>query len=99
MPANYYSANVQYVGSTAAPTNLPLVKRITAVKYFPGTNSSAAILSGSGNSTGNQLWFENAVSGANIVDLLSIYSPNGVTVSLGGGAQILIYGTVSPGSV
>jgi hypothetical protein len=98
----YQSANVTVVNS-AGVTNLPGVKRITAVKYFatyPASSaniaSSAAILAGAGGSTGNQIWFENQTSGA-VVDLLTIYDTDGVTVSLGGTAVLFIYGTISRG--
>lgn len=95
--ANYKSNNVQVVTSTAAPVTLPLTKRITAIKYFGGVNSSAAILAGV-STTGNQIWFENKTGVAtNVTDLLSIYDSDGVTVSLGGGAVLFIYDTISRG--
>lgn len=101
MAANYNSSNVQVVTSTAGPVNLPLMKRITAIKYFATYTSSAgpssaAILANSGNSTGNQIWFENQATG-HVTDLLSIYDPDGITVSLGGGAALFIYSTISRG--
>lgn len=104
-PANYFSSSVQFVSSTAAPVVLPLMKWITGIKYFPGSsagyvgvNSSAAILSGAGSSTGMQLWLENSQGPGHVTDMLSIYDPDGVTVSLGGGATVFIYGRVSRGS-
>lgn len=97
---NYYnSGNVWVISSTAGPVSIPVLKRITAIKYFAGVNSSAALLAGSGSSTGAQLWFENSTGtgGTHVTDLLSIYDSDGFTVSLGGGAFIFIYATISRG--
>lgn len=100
---NYLSANMQFVSSTAGPIALPLMRRITAIKYFTNgsLNSSAAILSGTigggPNSTGSQIWFENTTTAGHVTDLLSIFDPDGVTVSIGGGASIWIYSTISRG--
>ena len=103
MPANYLSGNVQYVGSTGGSIALPTIKRVTAIKYFSNgsLNSSAAILAGTINgapaSSSHKLWFENTTTAGHVTDLLSIYDPDGLTVSLGGGAEVYIYCTVSLG--
>lgn len=99
--ANYTVGSVYVVTSSAAqaPVGLPHVKSIMAIKYVTNLSStaagpsSAALLSNGNSSTGGQLWFDNRIGGP-FLDLLSIYDPQGVSVSLTGGGSIWIYSKV-----
>ena len=84
--ANYQSANVIFVDTSAA---FPNAKRICGVRYV-GAAASSASIKADANSSGAVLWTDTATTSAWYPEL-EIRDNNGVYVTITGTASVYIY--------
>jgi hypothetical protein len=83
--ANYRSANVIFIDTSAAFTDY---KKIVGVKYIGNASGTASIKS-NGSSSGDILWEESGAS--NVFNQVEIRDSRGVYVTVTNSAKVYLY--------